>query len=33
MYDWFVQEEIDVEILSDTNPADERFKRITINEI
>jgi len=33
MYDWFAREKIDVEILSDTNPADKRFKRTTLNEI
>lgn len=33
MYDWFSKEGISVSILSDTNPADERFKRITIDEL
>ena len=33
MYDWFVKEGIEVNILSDRSPADERFKRITIEEL
>ena len=33
MYDWFTNNNIEVQILSNTNPADERFKRITINEL
>lgn len=33
MYDWFKKENIQVQIISDTNPADKRFERITINEI
>ena len=33
MYDWFEKEKIKVQILSDKNPADARFERITIDEI
>tara|TARA_Y100001963_G_C6789973_1_gene454929 strand:+ start:3165 stop:3965 length:801 start_codon:yes stop_codon:yes gene_type:complete len=33
MYDWFEKENIEVEILSDTNPADKRFKRINIEDL
>ena len=33
MYDWFEKENIKVQILSDTNPADERFERITIEQL
>jgi len=33
MYDWFERENIEVNILSDTNPADERFERITIEQL
>jgi hypothetical protein len=33
MYDWFLDKNIKVRILSNTNPADKRFKRITIDEL
>ena len=33
MYDWFLEKDIEVRILSNTNPADERFKRIVLEEI
>ncbi len=33
MYDWFKKENIQVQIISDINPADKRFERITIDEI
>ncbi len=33
MYDWFLENKTEVCILSDTNPADKRFKRITIEEL
>ena len=33
MYDWFKKENIEVNILSDENPADDRFKRITIGDL
>ena len=33
MYDWFEKENIEVQILSDTNPADKRFERITIEQL
>jgi len=33
MYDWFLEHQIKVRILSNTNPADERFERITLEEI
>tara|TARA_E500000318_G_scaffold45315_1_gene42793 strand:+ start:1404 stop:2195 length:792 start_codon:yes stop_codon:yes gene_type:complete len=33
MYDWFLEKGIKVRILSDINPADERFERITLDEL
>lgn len=33
MYDYFLDKNVEVHILSNTNPADERFKRITFEEI
>jgi len=33
MYDWFEKENIQFDILSNTNPADERFNRITLEEL
>ena len=33
MYDYFLERNIEVRILSNTNPADERFKRIIFEEI
>ena len=33
MYDYFLDKNIEVHILSNTSPADKRFKRITIDEI
>jgi len=33
MYDWFQKENIQVDILSATNPADSRFNRITLEEL
>jgi len=33
MYDWFLENEVNVRILSDTNPADVRFERITLNDL
>jgi hypothetical protein len=33
MYEWFERQSIQVEILSDTNPADNRFKRIKIEDL
>ncbi len=33
MYDWFLENKIKVRILSNTNPADERFERITLEDI
>ena len=33
MYDWFQKENIEVQILSDTNPADERFERIQLKDM
>lgn len=33
MYDWFLEQNIKVRILSDMNPADERFERITLDEL
>ena len=33
MYDYFLEKEIDFRILSNSNPADARFKRITLNEL
>ena len=33
MYDYFLENNIEVCIVSDRNPADERFKRITLDEI
>tara|TARA_Y100000361_G_C11159118_1_gene346026 strand:- start:1146 stop:1970 length:825 start_codon:yes stop_codon:yes gene_type:complete len=33
MYDWFKKENINVKLISDTNPADNRFKRITLGDI
>lgn len=33
MYDWFLENQINVRILSNTNPADERFERIILEEI
>ena len=33
MYDWFQKEGVTVRLLSDTNPADTRFKRITLENL
>jgi hypothetical protein len=33
MYDWFKKENIEVQILSDTNPADSRFERIKLEDL
>lgn len=33
MYDWFLENKIKVRILSNTNPADSRFERITLDEL
>lgn len=33
MYDWFSERNINVRILSDTNPADKRFERITLEDL
>ena len=33
MYEWFEKENIKLQILSDTNPADSRFQRISLNEL
>ncbi len=33
MYDYFLENNIKVRILSDTNPGDNRFKRITLDEL
>ncbi len=33
MYDWFLDNKIKVRILSNSNPADKRFERITIDEL
>jgi len=33
MYDWFQKESIEVNIISEINPADSRFNRITLNDI
>tara|TARA_R100000008_G_scaffold86739_1_gene81255 strand:+ start:1984 stop:2781 length:798 start_codon:yes stop_codon:yes gene_type:complete len=33
MYDWFVKEGIEVNILSSLNPADDRFKRIEVEDL
>ena len=33
MYDYFLDRNVEVHILSNTNPADERFKRIVFEEI
>jgi len=33
MYDWFLDKGIKVRILSNTNPANERFERITLDEL
>jgi hypothetical protein len=33
MYDWFLDNKIKVRILSKSNPADNRFERITIDEL
>lgn len=33
MYDWFLENGIKVRILSDTNPADFRFERITLSDL
>ena len=33
MYDWFLEKQIKVRILSNTSPADERFERITLDEL
>tara|TARA_E500000318_G_scaffold104400_1_gene110342 strand:- start:4323 stop:5099 length:777 start_codon:yes stop_codon:yes gene_type:complete len=33
MYDYFLDKNIEVRILSDSNPADNRFKRITLEEL
>ena len=33
MYDWFFEKGIKVRILSDINPADERFERITLRDL
>ena len=33
MYEYFLDRKVKVHILSNTNPADERFKRITLEEI
>lgn len=33
MYDWFQKQNIEVNLLSDTNPADSRFKRITLDQL
>lgn len=33
MYDWFLEKNVKVRILSNTNPADERFERTILEEI
>lgn len=33
MYDWFTDNQIKVRILSDNNPGDKRFERITLDEL
>jgi len=33
MYDWFLENEIKVRILSESNPADKRFERITLEQL
>ena len=33
MYDWFDKNGIRLSILSDTNPADKRFKRVKLEDI
>lgn len=33
MYDYFLKKNIKIRILSDTNPADKRFERITLDEL
>ena len=33
MYDWFLENKINFRILSNTNPADERFERITLEDL
>lgn len=33
MYDWFMENKIKVRILSETNPADSRFERITLDQV
>ena len=33
MYDWFLENKIKVRILSEINPADSRFKRITLEDL
>ena len=33
MYDWFNKKGIRLRILSDTNPADKRFKRVKLETI
>ena len=33
MYDWLQTKDIEVNIVSDTNPADKRFKRVTLDEL
>ena len=33
LYDWFVEKDIDMKIISDINTADKRFKRITLEDI
>jgi hypothetical protein len=33
MYDWFTENQIKVRILSQINPGDQRFKRVTLDEL
>ena len=33
MYDWFLENKIKVRILSESNPADKRFERITLEQL